>query len=148
MLRQHRASSSCIINGPKKMKKIHFSFFLENSQKLMIFDEKIELELREAEEGSSSSAPTLAMRRLLEKIICMVSFLVTNTHAAKCAFCFTIVTQGNVKLQERLGKYKRTLGPGFHWIIPFVDQARPISTKEIVLDTPPQNCITRDNGKI
>ena len=104
--------------------------------------------MREEEEGSSSSAPTLAMRRLLEKIICMVSFLVTNTHAAKCAFCFTIVTQGNVKLQERLGKYKRTLGPGFHWIIPFVDQARPISTKEIVLDTPPQNCITRDNGKI
>ena len=112
----------------------------------MIFDERT-TERRE-EEGSSSSAPTLAMRRLLEKIICMVSFLVTNTHAAKCAFCFTIVTQGNVKLQERLGKYKRTLGPGFHWIIPFVDQARPISTKEIVLDTPPQNCITRDNGKI
>ena len=140
MLRQHRASSSCIINGPKKMKKIHFLFFLENSQKLMIFYER---RRRRIFKFCSHT-----MRRLLEKIICMVSFLVTNTHAAKCAFCFTIVTQGNVKLQERLGKYKRTLGPGFHWIIPFVDQARPISTKEIVLDTPPQNCITRDNGKI
>ena len=116
-------------------------------------DDKKEASEEEVRLVSSSSAPPhgeslLTMRNLLEKIICMISFLAANTHAAKCAFCFTIVTQGNVKLQERLGKYKRTLEPGFHWIIPLLDQTRLISTKEIVLDTPPQNCITRDNGKI
>jgi len=61
---------------------------------------------------------------------------------------FTIVTQGNVRLLERFGKYKTTLDPGFHFKIPLVDKARPVTTKEIVLDTPPQNCITADNAPV
>ena len=51
---------------------------------------------------------------------------------------FTIVTQGRVRLLERFGKYKATLEPGFHFKIPLVDKARPVTMKEIVLDTPPQ----------
>ena len=71
--------------------------------------------------------------------------------AALCtahAYFPTIVRSGSVKLLERFGKYKRTLEPGLHWTIPLVDSCRTISTREIVLDTPPQNCISADNAPL
>ena len=57
-----------------------------------------------------------------------------------------IVPQGYVFVIERLGKYHDTLGPGFHVIIPFVDQvSKKVSLKEQVADFPPQDVITKDN---
>ena len=48
-------------------------------------------------------------------------------------------------LVERLGKYSRTLGPGFHWLLPFVEQVDSIvDLKEETIDVPPQECFTRD----
>jgi len=47
---------------------------------------------------------------------------------------------------ERLGKYSRTLDPGFHVLLPFVDKVSyKHSLKEIAIDVPSQTCITRDN---
>ncbi len=47
---------------------------------------------------------------------------------------------------ERLGKYQKTLGAGFHILIPFIDRlAYRHSLKEISLDVAPQRCITQDN---
>jgi regulator of protease activity HflC (stomatin/prohibitin superfamily) len=47
---------------------------------------------------------------------------------------------------ERLGKYSRTLGAGFHVLVPFIDRvAYRHVLKEQAMDVPPQNCITKDN---
>ena len=47
---------------------------------------------------------------------------------------------------EKLGKYSRTLGAGFHILIPFIDRVAYRHTlKEQAIDVPPQNCITKDN---
>jgi regulator of protease activity HflC (stomatin/prohibitin superfamily) len=46
---------------------------------------------------------------------------------------------------ERLGRYTRTLGPGFHWLLPFVEQVDSIvDLREETIDVPPQECFTRD----
>ncbi len=68
-------------------------------------------------------------------------------------FCFVVlykaarvVPQRTVLIVERLGKYHATLEPGFHIIIPFIDRVAQIhSLKEMVIDVPPQSCITKDN---
>jgi regulator of protease activity HflC (stomatin/prohibitin superfamily) len=57
-----------------------------------------------------------------------------------------IVPQKTVFIIERLGKYFATLEAGFHILIPFVDKvAYRHSMKEMVMDVPPQVCITKDN---
>lgn len=57
-----------------------------------------------------------------------------------------IVPQKQEYIIERLGKYNRTLGAGFHILIPFLDRiAYKFSTKEEVTDIPSQTCITKDN---
>ncbi|WP_192954736.1 SPFH domain-containing protein [Gallaecimonas mangrovi] len=60
-----------------------------------------------------------------------------------------IVPQGTKYVIQRLGKYSRTLGPGLHFVIPYIDMvAYKITTKDIVLDIPSQEVITRDNAVI
>jgi regulator of protease activity HflC (stomatin/prohibitin superfamily) len=50
---------------------------------------------------------------------------------------------------QRFGKYMRTLGPGLNVIIPYIDVvAYRVTTKDIVLDIPSQEVITRDNAVI
>jgi len=47
---------------------------------------------------------------------------------------------------ERLGKYNKTLDAGFHILLPFLDKiAYKHTLKEVAVDVPPQNCITKDN---
>lgn len=60
-----------------------------------------------------------------------------------------IVPQQSVFVVERLGKYNRTLEAGMHVMVPFVDRvAYKTDLKEMVLDIPPQVCITRDNVQV
>ncbi len=60
-----------------------------------------------------------------------------------------IVPQQNIFIVERLGKYNRTLEAGLSLIIPVVDRiAYRHSLKEMVLDIPPQVCITKDNVQV
>ncbi len=48
-------------------------------------------------------------------------------------------------LIERLGKYRKFAQPGFHWIIPVIDQMYKINVTEIMIDAQPQEIITNDN---
>ncbi|TCB32800.1 SPFH/Band 7/PHB domain protein [Acinetobacter sp. ANC 4635] len=58
-----------------------------------------------------------------------------------------IVPQGNKWIVQRLGKYHTTLGPGLSIIIPYIDDiAYKVTTKDIVLNIPSQEVITRDNA--
>lgn len=58
-----------------------------------------------------------------------------------------IVPQGFKHIVQRLGKYNKTLGPGLNIIIPYVDSiAYKVTTKDIVLDIPSQDVITKDNA--
>ncbi|MEX2602035.1 MAG: stomatin-like protein [Balneolaceae bacterium] len=62
---------------------------------------------------------------------------------------FRIVEMREEVIQERLGKYKRTLKPGFHFLIPFVDRAAySQEMREQVIDVPGQTCITKDNIEV
>lgn len=60
-----------------------------------------------------------------------------------------LVPQGSKFVVQRLGKYHQTLGPGLNIIIPYMDTiAYRITTKDIVLDIPSQDVITKDNAVI
>ena len=60
-----------------------------------------------------------------------------------------VVPQKSEFIVERLGKFDKTLGAGFHILIPFIDRvAYKRSMKEEVLEIPPQVCITRDNVSV
>ena len=57
-----------------------------------------------------------------------------------------IVPQGAKWVIQRLGKYNSTLNPGLNFIIPYFDRvAYKVTTKDIVLDIPSQDVITKDN---
>ncbi len=56
-----------------------------------------------------------------------------------------IVRQYEAGLIERFGKYRETLDPGLHLIVPFVERIRRVDMREIVVDVPPQEVITKDN---
>jgi regulator of protease activity HflC (stomatin/prohibitin superfamily) len=60
-----------------------------------------------------------------------------------------VVPQQNAYVVERLGKYRDTLGAGFHVLVPFFDVVRyKHSLKETAVDIPEQICITRDNVQV
>ena len=60
--------------------------------------------------------------------------------------CIRIVPQTKEYVIERLGKYHGTLEAGFNTIAPFIDRrVKVVSTKEQVIDFPPQPVITKDN---
>lgn len=80
-----------------------------------------------------------------------VAFLGFTTAAVASAsfLMLEVVTTGNQVLVERFGKYHRQLGPGWHFL------ARPVdsvsfrgTTREQLLDVPPQQCYTLDNAPI
>ncbi len=59
------------------------------------------------------------------------------------------VPQGMEYTVQRLGKYTRTLKPGFHVIIPFIDTiGYKMNMRERVIDVPNQEVITKDNAMV
>lgn len=60
-----------------------------------------------------------------------------------------IVPNRTELLVERLGRYHATLGPGVHFLLPFIDQVTfSIDLKEEAVDVPPQDCFTKDNVRV
>ncbi len=60
-----------------------------------------------------------------------------------------VVPQQNAFIVERLGKFHKTLEPGFHILLPFLDVIRyQHGLKETAVDIPEQICITRDNVQV
>lgn len=60
-----------------------------------------------------------------------------------------IVPQGEEWVVERLGKFNAVLSPGLHVINPvFSKISYKVTTKDIILDVPQQEVITRDNAVI
>lgn len=60
-----------------------------------------------------------------------------------------LVPQGSKHVVQRLGKFNKTLNPGLNIVIPYIDSvAYKVTTKDIVLDIPSQEVITRDNAVI
>ena len=60
-----------------------------------------------------------------------------------------IVPQGEEWVVERLGKFNSVLTPGLHVINPLLSKVSyRVTTKDIILDVPEQEVITRDNAVI
>lgn len=62
---------------------------------------------------------------------------------------FKIVPQQTVFIVEQLGKYHKTLNPGFHLLVPVLQNAKyKHSLKEEVMEIHEQEAVTRDNVHI
>jgi regulator of protease activity HflC (stomatin/prohibitin superfamily) len=60
-------------------------------------------------------------------------------------FGIRIIRSTERGLIERLGKYNSFAEPGFHWMIPLVDQMYRVNTTEQMVDAEQQEIITNDN---
>ena len=62
---------------------------------------------------------------------------------------FVIIPQNAGAVKERLGRFKGSLAPGFHFLVPFFDRVAYLhEMREQVLEVPPQSCITKDNIQV
>ena len=74
-------------------------------------------------------------------LIIIVIFLAAKT--------FRVVTQAEVLIIERLGRYHRTAEAGLNVIVPFLDKVRAhVDLREQTMDVQPQSVITKDNVTI
>ena len=64
-------------------------------------------------------------------------------------FSFRTIPQANAGIVERFGRYHRTLYPGLHIVVPFVDRVRPlIDLREQVVSFSPQSVLTSDRVRM
>ena len=83
------------------------------------------------------------MEALIVFVILAVLVLIVMAKTA------VVVPQQSAFVVERLGKYRATLGAGFHMLVPFADAIRYRHVlKEQAIDIPEQVCITRDNVQV
>lgn len=83
----------------------------------------------------------------------MISQVVLAIFAIYLTFKFLqalrLVPNQYAHIVERLGNYHKTLGPGFHALIPFVDKVvYKQDLREETIEVEPQECFTKDNVKV
>jgi regulator of protease activity HflC (stomatin/prohibitin superfamily) len=61
------------------------------------------------------------------------------------ALAVKIIQQYQQGLIERFGRYRKTIDPGLHLIIPFIEKVQKVDMREQVVDVQPQEVITKDN---
>jgi regulator of protease activity HflC (stomatin/prohibitin superfamily) len=61
------------------------------------------------------------------------------------ALAVKIIQQYQKGLVERFGRYRKTIDPGLHIIVPFIEKIHKVDMREQVVDVQPQEVITRDN---
>ncbi|MGA5820281.1 protein kinase domain-containing protein [Kitasatospora sp. NPDC094028] len=60
-----------------------------------------------------------------------------------------IIREASAAIVERFGRYSRTLNPGLHFVIPFIDRLRfRVDLREQVMAVPQQQLVTQDNRRI
>ncbi len=83
---------------------------------------------------------------MIGTIVAVAVFILVVVTIAKLV---TTVPQGEEWVVERLGRYNRTLEPGLRWLIPFFERiSYRVTTKDLIMDIPEQEVITRDNAVI
>ena len=61
----------------------------------------------------------------------------------------TIVSMRHSYVVERLGKFRKVLDPGIHFLVPFIDNITyKHEIREQVVDIPSQTCITQDDMQV
>lgn len=63
-------------------------------------------------------------------------------------FPIQIISTGEERVVERLGKYNRTLSAGLNFIIPVIETTKRCNIKQNIIDTPSQQMITSDNVSV
>jgi regulator of protease activity HflC (stomatin/prohibitin superfamily) len=74
--------------------------------------------------------------------------LIVGVAAVLFAMGARIITEYERGVVFRLGRFDGVKTAGLKWIIPFVDRMVRISMREIVMDVPAQDVITRDNVSV
>ena len=80
------------------------------------------------------------MQTLAVVVIALIAVVVVYV-----ALAVKIVKQHEQGLIERFGKFKTLVDPGLQFIVPFIEVIRRVDMREIVVDVPPQEVITKDN---
>lgn len=83
---------------------------------------------------------------MLASTLLVFLLLVVVLLIATAAMSLKIIPQNFAGIVERLGKYRTTLTPGPHLIVPFLDRVKyRVDQREQVVSFPPQGVITEDN---
>jgi regulator of protease activity HflC (stomatin/prohibitin superfamily) len=83
---------------------------------------------------------------VLEALLITVAAVFALFVVVTLARSVRIVPQQRMDVVQRLGKYQRTLKPGFNLLVPFLDRVQSkVDMREQVVSFPPQPVITSDN---
>jgi regulator of protease activity HflC (stomatin/prohibitin superfamily) len=78
----------------------------------------------------------------------LVLLVMMGTFAVLFVFGIRIIKEYDRGVVFRLGRFVEVKTAGFKWIIPGVDRMVKVSLREIVMDVPSQEVITRDNVSV
>lgn len=86
---------------------------------------------------------------IIERISQIILGLMAIYFVYKMIRSLQLVPNQYAFIVERLGNYYKTLGPGFHVLIPFIDKVvYKQDLREETIEVEPQECFTKDNVKV